>query len=289
MSGMSLLFIGFVFVIIFAIVYFGVISKRSEQDSARVDRLIELNELPERKKMEKFMHDNDFYQVFQPFIDSKTEQIVGFEALTRLDGEDESDTMPVNFLKKIKEQNLFEKFDMFVFKKCCDWIKKDESGMVVTCNFSQVTLAACGAAERIIKLADDAGISHNKAAIEISAAAIKDDEGDIRRNLDALKDSGFQIYIDDFEKTEMLCDELRAFRPDVVKFGRELFENIDKEDERLCFKNMIEIVKVAGAKVLCEGVESKAQADDVKKLGCDLEQGYYFYKPMYAESPNDLL
>ena len=64
MSGMSLLFIGFMFVIIFAVVFFGIISKHSEQGSARVDRLIELNELSERKKMEKFMYDNDFYQVF---------------------------------------------------------------------------------------------------------------------------------------------------------------------------------------------------------------------------------
>ena len=289
MSGMSLLFIGFMFVIIFAAVFFGIISKHSEQGSARVDRLIELNELSERKKMEKFMYDNDFYQVFQPFIDSKTEQIVGFEALTRLDGEDESDTMPVNFLKKIKEQNLFEKFDMFVFKKYCDWIKNDESGMVVTCNFSQETLAADGTADRIIKLADDVGISHNKAAIEIIAGALKGDDGGIRRNLGVLKDSGFRIYIDDFEKTEMSCDELRTFRPDVVKLGRELFENIHTKEERLCFKNMIEIVKAADAKALCEGVESGEQADTVKELGCDLIQGYYFYKPMHAESSKDLL
>lgn len=289
MSGMSLLFIGLMFVIIFAVVFFGIISKHSEQGSARVDRLIELNELSERKKMEKFMYDNDFYQVFQPFIDSKTEQIVGFEALTRLDGEDESDTMPVNFLKKIKEQNLFEKFDMFVFKKCCDWIKKDESGMVVTCNFSQETLAADGAAERIIRLADDVGIGHNKVAIEIIAAALKDDDGGIRRNIGALKDSGFRIYIDDFEKTEMSCDELKAFRPDVVKLGGELFENIHTEEERLHFKNMIEIVKAADAKALCEGVESGEQADAVKESGCDLMQGYYFHKPMRADSPNDLL
>ena len=54
MSGMSLLFIGFIFVIMFAVVFFGAISKRSEQDSARVDRLIDLNGLSERKKMEKF-------------------------------------------------------------------------------------------------------------------------------------------------------------------------------------------------------------------------------------------
>ncbi len=289
MSGMSLLFIGFIFVIMFAVVFFGAISKRSEQDSARVDRLIELNGLSERKKMEKFMYDNDFYQVFQPFIDSKTEQIVGFEALTRLDGEDESDTMPMNFLKKIKEQNIFEKFDMFVFKKCCDWIKKGESDMVVTCNFSQVTLAADGAAERIIRLADDVGIGHNKVAIEIIAAALKDDDGGIRRNIGALKDSGFRIYIDDFEKTEMSCDELRAFRPDVVKLGGELFENIHTEEERLHFKNMIEIVKAADAKALCEGVESGEQADVVKEFGCDLMQGYYFHKPMRADSPNDLL
>ena len=52
---------------------------------------------------------------------------------------------------------------------------------------------------------------------------------------------------------------------------------------------MIEIVKAADAKALCEGVESGEQADAVKELGCDLIQGYYFYKPMHAESSNDLL
>ena len=72
MSGVSLLFTGLILVTFFAVIFFGIISKRSEQDIAKVDRLIELNELTERKKMEKFMNDNDFYQVFQPFIDSKT-------------------------------------------------------------------------------------------------------------------------------------------------------------------------------------------------------------------------
>lgn len=288
MSGMSLLFIGFMFVIIFAVVFFGVVSKRNDDVGARVDRLIELSELSDRKKMERFMRDNDFYQVFQPFTDSRTEKIVGFEALTRLDGEDESDTMPAEFLKKIKEQNLFRKFDMFVFKKCCEWIKSDNDNFVVACNFSRETLTADGAAERIVKTADDTGVKHGSVAVEITAAALKDGDN-ICRNIAALKALGFKIYVDDFEKSDMSAEDLAAFRPDVVKLGREMFVNIKTREEKQRFKNTIELVKKTGAKALCEGVESKEQADTVKELGCDMLQGYYFYKPTRAEKPTDLV
>lgn len=289
MSGVSLLFTGLILVTFFAVIFFGIISKRSEQDIAKVDRLIELNELTERKKMEKFMNDNDFYQVFQPFIDSKTEKIVGCEALTRLNGEDESDTMPDSFLKKIKKENLFDKFDMFVFKKCCEWVKNSETDMVITCNFSRRTLAEDGMAEEIIKTADSVGVKHSTVAVEITEDAVKDCDDGIRRNISELKEEGFKIYLDDFGKAYTSISDLSAFRPDVIKLDRGMLDDIQTDEGRQTLESVIKLIKECGAKALCEGIESKEQADIVKELGCDLMQGYYFYKPMRAEKPTDLI
>lgn len=287
MSGMSLLFVGLVFVIVFAVVFFNFVLKRNAQNDAMVDRLIDLNALAEREKMEKFMCDNDFYQVFQPFLDSKTEQIVGFEALTRLNGESKSDTMPANFLKKIREENLFEKFDMFVFKKCCEWIKESENEFFVTCNFSRTTLVADGIATKIVKIADDVGVKHSAIAIEVLEDVIEDCDDSIRRNITELKNSGFNIYLDDFGKPYTSINDLAAFHPDVIKLDRSMLDDIQTDDGRRLLKSVIRLVKEVGAKALCEGVETREQADIVKEFGCDLLQGYYFCKPTRAEKPTD--
>ena len=287
MSGMTLLFAGLVFVIGFALVFFNFVSKRSAKNDAMVDRLIELNELTERKKMEKFMRDNDFYQVFQPFFDSGTGQIIGFEALTRLHGESKSDTMPESFLKKIREQDLFEKFDLFVFKKCCEWIKDDENGFFVTCNFSRTTLAADGTAAKIARIADQTGVKHSVIAIEILEDAIEDCDDIIRRNIAELKNQGFHIYLDDFGKPYTSISDLAAFHPDVIKIDKGMLDGISSYDGRRLLESMIKFVKEVGAKALCEGIETSEQADIVKKFGCDLLQGYHFCKPMRAEKPAD--
>ncbi len=285
MNGMLLMFIGFIFVIALAIAFFNLVLKRNEQDDAMVDRLIELNELTERNKMEKFMRDNDFYQVYQPFVDSATGKTVGFEVLSRLHGEAKGVTMPDTFLKKIKEENLFEKFDMFVFKKCCEWIKGFDEEFFVSCNFSRTTLVAKGAAARIAKAADDAGVRHSALAIEILEDELDDGGGGMRRNIAELKEMGFKIYLDDFGKPNTSVSDLMSYHPDVIKIDKSLLDNSLSEDGRRLFKSVINFAKESGARALCEGIETKEQAEEAIGFGCDMMQGFYYCKPMQAENP----
>lgn len=291
LSGFTLIVVGALAVIVFAVIFFGVLTKSGGSNDSEIDRLIELGEMPDRKKIEKFMKDNDFYQVFQPFIDSRTNEIVGCEALTRLRGGKDGVTMPEGFLEKIRDERLYLKFDMFVFGKCCEWIKnrKNKKSLVVTCNFSRRTLATDNSAKNIIRIAEKTGVSPENIAIEIIEDAVRGCDDKMADNISKLKAAGFKIYLDDFGKAHTSIGDLTKLRPDVIKLDREMLCNASEKEGRIVLESMVKLAKKIGTVVLCEGIETKEQAQTATASGCDLLQGFYYYKPMTAEDLDELL
>lgn len=291
LSSFTLIALGILAVIILDVIFFGFVLKHSESNSSEIDRLIELNGMSDRRKIEKFMNDNDFYHVFQPFIDSRTNEIVGCEALTRLRGEKAGVTMPDSFLEKVRNEKLYDKFDMFVFGKCCEWLKSrgSDKPFVVTCNFSRRTLSADKSAKKIIRIAEEIGVSPENMAIEITEDSVRSCDNTMAENISELKSEGFKIYLDDFGKAYTSIDDLTKFCPDVIKIDRNMLYNAKERQGRVVFESVIRLARSIGAGVLCEGIETEEQAQIAKDAGCDFLQGFYYYKPMSAESLEGLL
>ena len=176
-------------------------------------------------------------------------------------------------------------FDYYIFEKNCKWIASDKetrTQYVYTINFSRHTLCDADFAENMIRIAEKYCIPCSCIAIEI----LEDKSLDVaertvmEKNLARLKEKGVLILLDDFGKGYAGFDDLTEFDISIVKIDKSLTQNAITDTGFLVLKNIIRTAHDLGFKTLCEGIETEEHKAAVVNAGCDLLQGYYFYRPM---------
>ncbi len=227
--------------------------------------------------------------MFQPFISAENEKIVGCEALVRLHRK-KGNIMPDNFLDIIQKEKLNLKFDLYVYRKCCMWAKKHtNSNIKITCNFSRATLSHEETPKYIKSINNELKVDFSSVAIEITEDCVVTDFELFKKNIIELKENGFNICLDDFGKAFTSLGDISKLKPDVIKIDKTMLHNADDEQGQLVFENIVQLAKKMNSIVLCEGIETEEQKNAVKAAGCDIMQGYYFYKPMHENEFDELL
>lgn len=244
----------------------------------------------ERKiKIENNIHNeidnNRFFLECQPVIDAKTSRIIGAEVLSRLNSETEGVLTPFDFLSAVNNVGLNEKFDYYIFEKTCKWISNDKekrTGYVYTINFSRSTLCDPGLSDNIIDIVEKYSISYSCIAVEIlEDKNLNIDEKSVMvKNLSRLKEKGVPILLDDFGKGYTCFGDLAEFNISIVKIDKAITQNATTETGFLILKNIIRTAHDLGFKTLCEGIETEEHKKTAVDAGCDMLQGYYFYRPM---------
>lgn len=235
--------------------------------------------------IEREIDNNRFFLKYQPVLDAKTKKIIGAEVLSRLNSESEGLLSPVNFLSAVDSVGLNEKFDYYIFEKNCKWISNDKKmreGYTYTINFSRSTLCDPAFAQKITEIADKYDLKSSCLAVEILED--KNVTGDAKdrmvKNLSTLKEKGFSILLDDFGSGFTSFGDLQNLDVSIVKIDRSITQNATTETGFVILKNIIRTAKDIGFETLCEGVETEEQEKAAIEAGCDLLQGFYYYKPM---------
>ncbi|MCI9626613.1 MAG: EAL domain-containing protein [Clostridia bacterium] len=242
------------------------------------------------RNIENFIDNDGFYQMYQPFLDAHTGEVVGCEVLTRLKEENSKNIMPSQVLNAIKKENLHEKFDMLVFEKCCEWASKRlDWDTIITCKMAKSTLAREGVAQRMINIFSQSGIGENMIVIEMSQDRAERNEEIFKGNIMQLKNAGFNFCLDNFGKGYTSLNDVSSLEPNVIKLDRSLLANGTEGAGRIVFDNVVKLAKEIDAVVFCSGIETAEQKQVAKEAGCDILQGFYFYKPLSEEDFDKVL
>ena len=228
---------------------------------------------------------NRFFLEYQPILDSKSNKIMGAEVLSRLNSPTEGILTPRFFLSAVNNVGLSKKFDYYIFEKNCKWISNDKENRikyVYTINFSRYTLCDPNLAENIINIIEKYGISYSCIAVEIleDKSLNKDEKSIMIENLTRLKEKGILILLDDFGKGYTSFGDLTEFDISIVKIDKSITQNAINQTGFLILKNIIQTAHDLGFKTLCEGIETEEHKKTAVEAGCDILQGYYFYRPM---------
>lgn len=228
---------------------------------------------------------NRFFLEYQPIIDAKTNKIIGAEVLSRLNSLTEGVLTPHLFLSAVNNVGLTEKFDYYIFEKNCKWISSDKetrSKYVYTINFSRHTLCDEKLADNIIGIIEKYNIEYSCIAVEIleDKSLDENEKAVMISNLTRLKEKGILILLDDFGKGYTSFVDLTEFDISIVKIDKAITQNATTESGFLILKNIIKTAHDLGFKTLGEGIETIEHKNTVVKAGCDILQGYYFYRPM---------
>jgi len=235
--------------------------------------------------IEKEIDNNRFFLEYQPVLDAKTKKIIGAEVLSRLNSESDGVLAPKSFLSAVDSVGINEKFDYYIFEKNCKWIsndKKQREGYKYTINFSRSTISEPEFVKKITGIAEKYDLKFSCLAVEILED--KNITGEAKQqmidNLSMLKERGVSILLDDFGSGYTTFVDLQSLDISIIKIDKSITQNSVTETGFKILKNIIQTAKDIGFKTLCEGIETKEQEESVIAAGCDLLQGFYYYKPM---------
>ena len=228
------------------------------------------------------IEDEEFVIWYQPKFDTKTEKLVGAEALVRWQMKDGSFVPPGDFIPVFEEDGRIVKLDEYVFKKVCQYIKswmdKGSTVVPISVNLSRASLHHRGTVERYKVIVEEVGIPAQYVPLELTeSATIYNTQ--IQELLSDLQEAGFQLHLDDFGMGVSSLASFNVLPLDAIKLDKSLIDLIGDVGGDELLKHTIELAHFKGMKVVAEGVEEKYQLDFLKELNCDVIQGYYFSPP----------
>lgn len=235
-------------------------------------------------EFEKALEEGQFQMFLQPQL-SGSGEILGAEALVRWIHPSKGLIPPIEFIPVFERAGLIHKLDQYVWRMACSklaaWKSEGKGYLYISVNISPLDFYYVDIHEYITNLVQEYEIDPKNLKLEITETAIVNEAADNLLVIDKLRQSGFEVEIDDFGSGYSSLNTLKDIEVDAIKLDRIfLKETSHKEKSKVIMDNTIIMSKQLGIKVVSEGVETKEQVDYLVDAGCDVFQGYYFDRPI---------
>lgn len=152
----------------------------------------------------------------------------------------------------------------------------------ISINLSRYSALQDDIVENYIKIINKHNIPYSCVPIELTeSAAIYGEK--IKETSHLLVENGFSLHIDDFGSGYSSLTSLNQFPFSTLKIDKSLIDHVCEQKGKTLVEQVIVLSKLLNMKVVAEGVETKEQLDEIKKMNCDEVQGFYFARPMSEE------
>ena len=227
--------------------------------------------------------ENDLLEIYlQPKFDCKTKKMVGSEALLRL-RENNKFISPALFIPIAEESGFITTIDSYVFEKVCKIIhqfKKENINIgPISINISRKKIEQFNLVEEYEEIMKKYDINKNDIELEITEGTILSDNSIIQKVLKKIRRAKFKILVDDFGTGYSSISLLKSLDIDGIKIDRSFITD-ESEKGKEILKYVVKLGRSLNLQLTAEGVETKEQLDYLKKLNCDIIQGFYFSKPL---------
>ncbi|UZK69517.1 EAL domain-containing protein [Sphingomonas sp. S1-29] len=229
------------------------------------------------------MAKRQFSLVFQPQVSAQDGHIVGAEALLRWQ-HPEGEKLPAAFIQRAEETGLIVEIGEWVVESVAATIARwaqlgIEKRMAVNISPRQIDHAHFF--RRLRAAMHNAQAPATLLELEISETLAMTCSDEVIAAIEALRADGATIAIDDFGTGYSNLARLRALPVDRVKLDRSLIENVATHHEaRIIAQAVISLIHGLNCEAVAEGIESAAQAQVLRIIGCDVLQGYAVARPM---------
>ncbi|MDB5597817.1 MAG: diguanylate cyclase [Hyphomicrobiales bacterium] len=233
--------------------------------------------------MRRAIEQEEFELVYQPIINVADHEVLGFEALLRWRDPERGLVSPLDFIPFAEETGLIVPIGQWVLRKACAEAVSWPDELNIAVNLSPIQINDSDFVADVEAALAETGLAPQRLDLEITESVLLSDTDRNIAVLQRLRDLGIKLSMDDFGTGYSSLSYLRQFQFDVVKIDQSFVKTVcDAGSGRAVVRAIIEISKSVGMATIGEGVETPAQLDALRSLGCTAVQGYFFSKPKPA-------
>ena len=236
----------------------------------------------------------EFTVNYQAKVDIKTSKIMGAEALLRWSNPALGSVPPDEFIPIAEQTGNIISLGKFVLQHALEqtafWQKSFNNDFQIAVNLSPRQFRDPHLLSFLEQILDNTGVLAEKLELEITEGVLLSGHNYVEKVLTGITLLGIKIAMDDFGTGYSSLSYLRTYPFDVLKIDRSFINDINTTIKSKALVNaIISMSHALNLKVVAEGIETKKQFDQLKKLHCDHGQGYLFSKPISAMQMSKLL
>jgi diguanylate cyclase (GGDEF)-like protein/PAS domain S-box-containing protein len=239
---------------------------------------------------------DEFRVYYQPQVALATGEIAGFEVLTRWQHPERGLIPPSEFIPLAEETGLILHLDQWVLERACSQARLWQARYpgapppVISVNLSARQFRQPDLVAKITGVLHRYELEPARLQLELTEGVVMEDAPATIAALHALKELEVQLAIDDFGTGYSSLSYLRRFPVDTLKIDRSFVAGLGHSPaDTAIVRTVVTLGHTLGLRLIAEGVETAAQAAQLRELGCELGQGYHFAEPLTGEEADLLL
>ena len=232
---------------------------------------------------------------YQPVVAVADGSVVGVEALMRWQNVALGPVSPLEFIPIAEDTGLIVALGKWMLEEVCRQAVRWETELevpapVVSVNLSPRQVAHAELVPTVARVLDETGLDPSRLALEITENVLITEAESPWNTLDSLKRLGVTLMLDDFGTGWSSLSYLKRFPVDVLKIDRTFVDGLGVEaEDSAIVRAVVGMARALELGVIAEGVETARQADQLRELGCERAQGFYYGRPRPAHEITPLL
>jgi len=258
-------------------------------------------ELVQRVQLEadlrRALDEGDLFLHYQPTIDLASGQITGAEALARWRHPTRGLVPPTEFIPLAEASGLIQRLGAWVLQEACRqaavWQQANsrrDKPFSLSVNLSGKQLQHVQVVQDVANALHESGLPPDSLVLEMTESVLMDDGETVLDILRRIKGLGARLAIDDFGTGYSSLSYLHRFPVDILKIDRSFVERLSlTSDNAELARTIVRLGQSLQLVTVAEGVEDSAQFLTLRRMGCDVGQGFYFGRPMEGQDMERLL
>ncbi len=260
-----------------------------EEMSSKINHEIEI-----LSTIDSAIKNNELIAYYQPKINSETGVISGAEALVRWKKSDGTIIYPDQFVPIIERSGQIIQVDYFMYQQVFQFISEriaeGKPIVPISINVSRQHFKKLDIINYVKSLQRVYNIPPKYVEFEITETVCMTDTVKALNFIRTFHEMGFKVSMDDFGSGYSSLYLLSELPIDIIKMDKCFLQTEQlKQKERVIISNVINMTHELDIQTLCEGVETPEQSEFLKSVGCDIQQGFYFSRPVTREQLQEIL
>ena len=242
-------------------------------------------------EMRSAIEESEFEMHYQPIMYLETHEIKGFEALVRWRHPTRGLIPPDDFIPAAEENGLILPLGRWILGESCRQMREwqdsypQASSLVVSVNLSCKQFLQSDFADQVAETLRATGLAARCLKLEITESYLIENSEKAVKIMNQLRDIGVELSLDDFGTGYSSLSYLHRLPVNSLKIDRSFVSQMSESDENgEIVRTIVRLAQNLKMDVIAEGIETADQLAQLNLLNCGFGQGYFFAKPMEAET-----